>query len=256
MSFPVYDIYVRFAEKHSIYFFEEIITKLKIGEPEEQIIRKYRIAIEIFTKKNEEWEIDTFLTDRYEHTFGKIYNFKNAYDISKLSELENKKFQKEIEVIKRFTSLQKKISHKKIFNKLDNRTHASLKTIQVQANRDFGQEILRSICISLQDNAKEIDKKKECYIGLMRVTVNYSNYQKLDYSSIETFTYDFQEKSPKCLVCGKWRTTTQKIEKCSKCLSAYYCGVDCQRLDWPKHRLVCKFEETANKNNEIGWDLD
>ena len=30
------------------------------------------------------------------------------------------------------------------------------------------------------------------------------------------------------------------MPKCQQCSQAYYCGVDCQRKHWPKHRLSCK----------------
>ena len=43
-----------------------------------------------------------------------------------------------------------------------------------------------------------------------------------------------------CLVCwgpGK--------HICSKCKEVYYCGRDCQKKDWPTHKLVC------GKTNEI-----
>ncbi|GAQ87459.1 hypothetical protein KFL_003540120 [Klebsormidium nitens] len=40
--------------------------------------------------------------------------------------------------------------------------------------------------------------------------------------------------------CAKCRTRTSFAKRCSGCKVVYYCGVDCQRKDWPKHRTDCK----------------
>ena len=29
------------------------------------------------------------------------------------------------------------------------------------------------------------------------------------------------------------------VKKCARCLLVYYCGVNCQRADWEKHRMSC-----------------
>lgn len=58
-----------------------------------------------------------------------------------------------------------------------------------------------------------------------------------------------------CQVCGY----TGILQKCGKCLCAYYCGANCQRQDWPKHREVCdrgnrqavKFLRDAGKNRLV-----
>jgi hypothetical protein len=38
-----------------------------------------------------------------------------------------------------------------------------------------------------------------------------------------------------CASCGK----TEKLRKCSKCKAIYYCGEECQRADWRKHKGLC-----------------
>ena len=40
----------------------------------------------------------------------------------------------------------------------------------------------------------------------------------------------------KCDKCKKVKAKSC----CSKCKSAYYCGVECQRSDWKEHKVVCK----------------
>jgi hypothetical protein len=39
-----------------------------------------------------------------------------------------------------------------------------------------------------------------------------------------------------CIVCG----ATQNLGQCSRCQRAYYCkGKECQRKDWPMHKISC-----------------
>jgi hypothetical protein len=45
-------------------------------------------------------------------------------------------------------------------------------------------------------------------------------------------------------VCGACSTTPDKnkgkFNKCAACQAMYYCSVECQRVDWPKHKGECK----------------
>ena len=45
-------------------------------------------------------------------------------------------------------------------------------------------------------------------------------------------------KKVQCDTCQKHFPYT-KMKKCSRCRKATYCSVDCQRLDWQRHRDVC-----------------
>ncbi|KAE8441731.1 hypothetical protein EG329_004517 [Mollisiaceae sp. DMI_Dod_QoI] len=40
--------------------------------------------------------------------------------------------------------------------------------------------------------------------------------------------------SEKCCICSK---ATEN--KCAVCKSAHYCSADCQKKDWPLHKLLC-----------------
>jgi hypothetical protein len=44
-------------------------------------------------------------------------------------------------------------------------------------------------------------------------------------------------------VCGACSTTPDKnkgkFNKCGECQAIYYCSVECQRVDWPKHKGEC-----------------
>lgn len=45
-------------------------------------------------------------------------------------------------------------------------------------------------------------------------------------------------KKVQCDTCQR-RFPYTKMKKCSRCRKATYCSVDCQRLDWQRHRDVC-----------------
>jgi hypothetical protein len=42
-----------------------------------------------------------------------------------------------------------------------------------------------------------------------------------------------------CLSCAK-NQIEAKLQVCTQCNMAYFCGADCQKKLWPKHKLVCK----------------
>lgn len=31
----------------------------------------------------------------------------------------------------------------------------------------------------------------------------------------------------------------QEMKRCSRCKTVIYCGVECQKADWPRHKLIC-----------------
>ena len=43
-----------------------------------------------------------------------------------------------------------------------------------------------------------------------------------------------------CVVCGAESTATTTYRKCGECLVTYYCSRECQRVDWPMHKSLCK----------------
>lgn len=47
-----------------------------------------------------------------------------------------------------------------------------------------------------------------------------------------------------CVVCGF--ISAQMNKACSKCEQVYYCGSDCQRQDWPKHKDLCMEYQSHN----------
>lgn len=54
-----------------------------------------------------------------------------------------------------------------------------------------------------------------------------------------------------CPVC---KATVKKLQRCSGCHFAKYCGLECQKKDWPKHKKVCKVnlqEENESKGDHV-----
>jgi len=45
--------------------------------------------------------------------------------------------------------------------------------------------------------------------------------------------------SSKRAVCVNCLKENQSMQKCSRCKTASYCSVTCQRADWPVHKNVC-----------------
>ena len=52
----------------------------------------------------------------------------------------------------------------------------------------------------------------------------------------------YKRNEPFCTNCKgvESRISCSKLRRCTKCLKAYYCGRDCQKLHWKEHRKVCQ----------------
>lgn len=49
----------------------------------------------------------------------------------------------------------------------------------------------------------------------------------------------------RCDHCGQ---TIQRLRRCSACRRAFFCGLDCQRAAWPRHREVCGMRSSTADN--------
>lgn len=49
-----------------------------------------------------------------------------------------------------------------------------------------------------------------------------------------------------CHCCQK--TSDEKLPTCSRCKIVGYCNRECQRKDWPKHKLECKLFKDTKKD--------
>lgn len=51
----------------------------------------------------------------------------------------------------------------------------------------------------------------------------------------------------RCVVCGAHGANTT-LRRCSRCRTSYYCSTECQKQDWPTHKLECvKVKDKAEK---------
>lgn len=60
---------------------------------------------------------------------------------------------------------------------------------------------------------------------------------------VKETTYWNQLKQECCSACQKM--PPPRLFSCSRCHCSLYCGVDCQRSDWPAHKKICKRQKKA-----------
>jgi hypothetical protein len=71
-------------------------------------------------------------------------------------------------------------------------------------------------------------------------------------------TPDFQEnyeevmKRKQC-PCGKTKKDETRMKFCSKCKVQSYCGAECQKADWPRHKAECAVLCAENAANFTGF---
>tara|TARA_Y100000385_G_C12986319_1_gene590789 strand:- start:128 stop:667 length:540 start_codon:yes stop_codon:yes gene_type:complete len=68
--------------------------------------------------------------------------------------------------------------------------------------------------------------------------------QKIIFIDLKDAIYIVQENKKQCLFCGI--ADENKLLKCSKCIGAYYCSKECQKLHYKDHKVNCK---NNNPNN-------
>jgi hypothetical protein len=49
---------------------------------------------------------------------------------------------------------------------------------------------------------------------------------------------NLEKAASKCFVCGASTDHGVKLFKCSRCTGAWYCGAECQRKDWRRHKVT------------------
>ena len=58
-----------------------------------------------------------------------------------------------------------------------------------------------------------------------------------------------KKAGPKCTKCKRPPTEGDKLQHCSRCKKAQYYSRDCQKADWKKHKVACKY---LSKDLSIG----
>ncbi len=60
-----------------------------------------------------------------------------------------------------------------------------------------------------------------------------------------------EEKEMKvCLTCGK-----ESTKRCSRCISAHYCSIGCQKEDWPLHKTRCRADPHCVLGDQLLFSL-
>lgn len=55
--------------------------------------------------------------------------------------------------------------------------------------------------------------------------------------------------------CGFCDTPVKKVQRCGRCKVQLYCGVDCQRKDWSKHKIECVQAVTIPDSSNLTMSL-
>ncbi|KAG9004150.1 hypothetical protein FRB90_011051 [Tulasnella sp. 427] len=58
-----------------------------------------------------------------------------------------------------------------------------------------------------------------------------------------------------CANCKSDETAQKVLSACAKCKTAQYCGKDCQRADWPRHKESCKWVIGSRWFKEDGGEV-
>lgn len=58
-----------------------------------------------------------------------------------------------------------------------------------------------------------------------------------------------------CGKCSRLEQKSEKFKKCARCKSTYYCGRECQKKDWKRHKKSCfnifaEYEKQYNRKND------
>eukprot|EP00798_Chlamydomonas_sp_ICE-L_P011006 gene11006-18970_t len=56
-----------------------------------------------------------------------------------------------------------------------------------------------------------------------------------------------------CDECGLVEGGDKKLKWCQRCHSASYCGAECQKADWPRHKPMCKYYQLSLKESQEAY---
>ncbi|GBE89535.1 hypothetical protein BKA93DRAFT_828711 [Sparassis latifolia] len=62
--------------------------------------------------------------------------------------------------------------------------------------------------------------------------------------------YWTEEPNRECSGCGKRKSPTVILKKCSGCYWKEYCSSECQKKDWPVHKTICRERQATRRDLE------
>ena len=89
-------------------------------------------------------------------------------------------------------------------------------------------------------SSNDVNTKKDSSSGSDDGLSNELSSMTIDTSSIK-------KKKNTCLFCLK---EVEGLQGCSRCLTAHYCGRECQAKHWPVHKNTCKDSNDTEDSNE------
>ena len=72
--------------------------------------------------------------------------------------------------------------------------------------------------------------------------VNYTGGFEQYINTASHIFYKRHLRSDYCQSCQRFSKPGLKFKHCGRCMSVSYCSQNCQKLDWPMHKVTCKLQ--------------
>ncbi|KAI0791857.1 hypothetical protein C8Q75DRAFT_57617 [Abortiporus biennis] len=85
------------------------------------------------------------------------------------------------------------------------------------------------------------------YIDFLRAA------SEMVYGPISGSTAGSAELAASCMFCNDEATAQQPLNRCSRCKLTRYCGAECQKTDWKRHKIFCKLLKDPSRDVKWVW---
>jgi hypothetical protein len=111
---------------------------------------------------------------------------------------------------------------------------------QTEQMEQGGSDASRMVRCPLCEKPFKASSEEEC----VKHMENCSGFRKRHGEGGNTDTQ--QTNIPTCNTCNK---IDEKLKKCTRCKTMFYCSKECQVKDWKKHKKICKKYNSNNNNS-------